>query len=140
MLSVSETVDLQAPAAEVWKTVGNFGAAASYLEVVDRCELMGSPPGAERVLHLKGGGSVLERLILASDSDKAFRYTIVDSPLPVSDYVSTVRVDALDPQRCRVTWSASFESHGVSDAEAQATIAGIYRMGFDGLKKLHDPS
>lgn len=140
MLAVSETVDLNASAATVWKTVGDFGAAARYLDVVERCDLSDTGGSTERLLHLRGGGTVRERLVLASHDDQALRYTIVESPLPVNDYVSTVRVDALDEQRCRVTWAATFDARDASDDDAQAAIAGIYRMGFDGLKKLHDPS
>jgi hypothetical protein len=140
MLSVSETVDLNASADTVWKTIGNFGAAASYVEAVERCELHTSGDATERLLHLKGGGTVRERLVLSSDHDRALRYTIVESPLPVNDYVSTVRVDALDDQSCRVTWASTFDARDATDSDAQAAIAGIYRMGFDGLKKLHDPA
>lgn len=103
MLSVSEPVDLHAPANAVWKTLGDFGGTQRYLDVVERCELVCHGGTTERVLHLKGGGNVRERLVLSSGEDRALRYTIVESPLPVADYMSTVRVDPLDGRRCRVT-------------------------------------
>lgn len=140
MLSVSESAELRAPASQVWRTVGDFGAAASYMAEVERCDLQGSGGDAERVLHMKDGGQVHERLILSSEADHALRYSIVESPLPVRDYVSTVRVDPLDDARCRITWSASFESRDGSDADARATIASIYQMGFAGLRRLHEPA
>ena len=74
MLSVSETVDLQAPADAVWKTLGDFGGAQRYLDVVKRCELAQHGSSIERVLHLKDGGSVRERLVLSSDDDRALPY------------------------------------------------------------------
>ncbi|WP_431636561.1 SRPBCC family protein [Dyella sp. KULCS107] len=137
MLSVSESVDLQAPADAVWKTLGDFGGAQRYLDVVKRCELVHHDGSTERVLHLKGGGSARERLVLSSDDDRALRYTMVESPLPVADYVSTVRVDPLGPQRCRVTWAATFDAHGGSDEEAREAVSGIYRVGLEGLRQLH---
>lgn len=140
MLVVSETVDLNVPAATVWKTVGDFGAADRYLAVVERCDLERHGDGTERLLHLKGGGTVRERLVLSSNDDQALRYTIVDSPLPVNDYVSTVRVDALDDDHCRVTWASTFDARDASDGDARHAIADIYRMGFEGLKKLHERS
>ena len=137
MLSVSESVDLQAHADAVWKTLGDFGGAQRYLDVVERCELVHHDGSIERVLHLKDGGSVRERLVLSSDDDRALRYTMVESPLPVADYVSTVRVDPLGPQQCRVTWAATFDAHGGSDEEAREVVSGIYRMGLEGLRQLH---
>lgn len=140
MLVVSETIDLNVPAAAVWKTVGDFGAADRYLAVVERCDLEQRGDGTERLLHLKGGGTVRERLVLSSHDDQALRYTIVESPLPVNDYVSTVRVDALDHDHCRVTWAATFDARDASDGDARSAIEDIYRMGFEGLKKLHERS
>lgn len=137
MLSVSETAELNVPADVVWKTLGDFGAADRYLDVVERCELQQRGGSVERLLHLRGGGQVHERLVLACTHDRALRYTIVDSPLPVADYVSTVRVDALDGDRCRVRWSATFDPHGVAGEQARDAVASIYRMGFDGLRRLH---
>ncbi|HEX5304495.1 MAG TPA: SRPBCC family protein [Dyella sp.] len=138
MLSVSESVELNAPAEAVWNTVGDFGAAQRYLAVVERCDLSHHGSSTERLLHLKGGGSVRERLVLSNDEDRSLRYTIVESPLPVADYVSTVRVDPVDDARCRVTWASTFEPRDSSDAEAREAITGIYRMGFDGLRQLHE--
>lgn len=140
MLSVSETIDLNAAADAVWKTIADFGAADRYVAAVERCDLSRGEEGIERQLHLKGGGIVRERLVLSSDEDRALRYTIVESPLPVSDYVSTVRVDSIDDGHCRVTWASTFDAQGASDSDAQAAIVGIYRMGFDGLRQLHDRS
>lgn len=137
MLSVSESVELPASAHAVWKTLGDFGGAQRYLAAAERCELVHHAGSTERVLHLKGDGSVRKRLVLSSDEDRSLRYTIVESPLPVADNISTVRVDPLDDRRCRVTWAAIFDAHGSSDDEAREAIAGIYRMGFDGLRGLH---
>ena len=96
MLSVSESVELPAPAKAVWKTLGDFDGAQRYLAVVERCELAHHDGSTERVLHLKGGGNVREPRVLSCDEDRSLRYTIVESPLPVADYVSTLRVDPVD--------------------------------------------
>lgn len=137
MLSVSEAAEFNAPADVVWKIVGDFGAAARYLDVVERCELQHRSGSTERWLHLRGGGLVHERLVLACPHDRALRYTIVESPLPVADYVSTVRVDEVDDRHCRVSWSATFDPQGADETQARDAIAAIYRMGFDGLRRLH---
>lgn len=137
MLSVSEAAELNVPADVVWKTLGDFGAADRYLDLVERCELQRNGGSVERLLHLRGGGLVHERLVLACPQDRALRYTIVDSPLPVADYVSTVRVDAIDGDRCLVSWSATFDPRGAGEEQARDAVAAIYRMGFDGLRRLH---
>lgn len=137
MLSVSESVDLHMPVADIWKTVGDFSAIDRYLAAVDRCVMNGDAENCERVLLLRDGGAVRERLILSSPTDHAMRYAIVESTLPVDDYTATLRVDELDAQQCRVTWSSSFDARNVPDVEAKGIIAAIYRQGFDGLRRLH---
>lgn len=137
MLSVSEAVELDIPADTVWRTVGDFGAADRYLDLVERCELQRRGGSTERILHLRGGGQMHERLALACPQDRALRYTIVDSSLPVSDYVGTMRVEALGEGRCRVRWSGTFDPQGGDEATAREAVAAIYRMGLEGLRRLH---
>lgn len=137
MISVSKSTEIKAPAAAVWKTVGDFGSAQRYLAVVEHCDLHGEGAGLERSLRLKDGSVVRERLMLHNDGDQSLRYAIVEGPLPVADYVSTMRVDSVGAGQCRVTWSSTFEPRGASEADARTTIEGIYQMGLDGLQKLH---
>jgi hypothetical protein len=63
------------------------------------------------------------------------QYSIVDGPLPVADYLSTMKLTAAE-EGCELEWSGDFNAAGASDEDARETMTGIYQMGFDGLAKL----
>lgn len=137
MIEVYRRVTIDAPAGAVWNTVGDFGAAAEYLPPVASCQVEGSGVGAVRTLELEEGGEIVERLEALDTSARVLRYSILHSPLPVDDYLSTLKVKELDEARCEVEWSSRFEANGVSEAEARAIFESLYEAGLEALKELH---
>jgi hypothetical protein len=123
MSEVTRSVALAASATDVWSLIGGFndlpdwhpGAAGSTLEEV----------GGEtrRVIALKGGGAITERLITHDDATMSCTYAIVDSPLPVTGYQATLSVRAAG-SGCEVP-----------AAKAEEIVAGIYDAGLGALKK-----
>lgn len=135
MAEVSMSADLNASADTVWSTVGNFAALERWHPAVERSETEGSGVGSVRNLHLAGGGLLRERLEGFDASGRSLRYSIIDGPLPVQDYVSTLQVSG-DGGRSTVTWSGRFEPAGASEAEAVKVMEGIYKAGLDTLKTM----
>jgi hypothetical protein len=86
-----------------------------------------------RHLGLKGGGTIDEQLQRISKPRHSLTYTILASPLPVKDYVSTITLSEAKGGT-RIVWKSRFTANGASDAEAAKIIGGIYTSGFDGLK------
>lgn len=80
-------------------------------------------------------GILREQLLQMDDGAHSYTYSILESPLPVSGYVSTLGVlegDALD--MATVVWASQFAAEGMSEQEASAVIAGIYEAGLQSLK------
>ena len=98
--------------------------------------------GAVRNLTLGDGGKVVERLIALDDRDRRLTYTIVESPFPVRDYVSTLHVLALTSGgECVVTWSVRFDCD-LDEAERLSAFFGrdVYGTGLEGLVAYLSPS
>ena len=69
-----------------------------------------------------------------SDEGMSYTYEIVESPLPVSDYVSTLAVmDSTGGSM--ITWSGEFAAKGAPDAQAVEVISGIYQAGLAALEE-----
>ena len=82
---------------------------------------------------MKGGGTIVERLLKWDAKGKSYTYTIVSSPLPVTHYISTIKV-AADGSGSDVSWTGKYKAKkGTSDADAQKVIDGIYKAGVDAL-------
>ncbi|HLH12216.1 MAG TPA: SRPBCC family protein [Methylovirgula sp.] len=119
------------PPDAVWKKVGNFCGIADWHPAVAKCELSHSKK--IRTLSLKGGGTIVERLLKWDDKGMSYSYAIVSSPLPITHYVSTIKV-VPDGSGSDVVWSGKYKAKkGTSDADAQKTIDGIYKAGADAL-------
>ena len=134
MLTVERSVALPATAAEVWSLIGGFGDLDKWHPAVEGCRTETAGDETVRLLTLPGGGKLSEVLIAHDPARMSYTYGIVEGPLPVRDYRSSLRVDA-GTEGCKVVWSGEFEAEGTSDDKAREVIAGIYEAGLDALKK-----
>jgi len=146
-LHVRKTIVIDADPAKVWQTVANFDALASWHPAVAKDEIVeggNNSIGEVRLLTLKGGGTIKEKLLGFSDAEHRFRYAIVEGVLPVSAYTSTFTVTPVGTNKTSVTWSGSFKRKNVgdnpgddeNDKTAIVTIGGVYKAGLDNLKKI----
>ncbi|MDQ2101772.1 SRPBCC family protein [Azospirillum isscasi] len=133
-VEVTESVTLPYPVDKVWQQIGPFCNVGAWHPAVESCTLRQRDGAQERVLALKGGGAIEERLLSSSASSHRIRYSILASPLPVKDYSASLSA-APAGKGTRVVWKARYTSNGASDEETRKAISGIFTSGFDGLKQ-----
>lgn len=131
-LEVVKTTNLPAPPDKVWQTIGDFCGIGNWHPAVEKCAPSDKSGKPQRTLSLKGGGTILEEQQIRDDKGMSYTYTIVESPLPVANYKSTIVVTP-EGSGSRVTWKGNFNAKGASDAKAEEVIGGIYEAGFKGL-------
>jgi uncharacterized protein YndB with AHSA1/START domain len=131
-LDASKSVDIKAPPAKVWATIGDFCGISQWHPAIANCTP--SMDGAKhiRTLDLKGGGQIVERQVSRHDKKMEYTYAIVSGPLPVAKYRSTIKVTP-SADGSTVTWTGTFVAKGADDAKATAAIQGIYDSGLDAL-------
>lgn len=133
MISVKETITLDARPSDVWSIIGDFDGLASWHPAVASSDA--DKEGASRLRHLTlgDGSKITERLDTHDDDARTYTYSILDAgPLPVKDYQSTIETSA-SGSGAIVKWSSEFEPNGVPDADARAAISGVYTGGFAAL-------
>lgn len=137
MTEVHVNEPVAAPAAKVWALVRDFGGIAKWGgPALQSCTVEGEGVGAVRHIGLLGGLSLAERLEALDEAGRSLSYAIVGkSPIPVKNYLSTIRVVEDGPTACRVDWSSRFEPDGTGEEQAQAMIRGVYTGGIAGLRK-----
>lgn len=149
MLSVKESVEINAPAAKVWEKVQNFNDLGAWHPAVAKTEISSgtnNQVGAVRQLTLQDGGKINEKLLNYNAKAMSFKYSIIDGVLPVSNYVSTVTVKANGADKTTVVWSGNFKrkdlssnpAEGQDDAAATTTMTSVYRGGLDNLKNISE--
>lgn len=147
ILHASNTVTIDASAYKVWHTARDFNALNTWHPGVASDEIVegsNNVVGAVRVLTLKGGGTVKEKLLAFDDKGHSFKYAIVESVLPLSNYTSTFLVKSLGKGKSSVTWSGRFKRKNTADNPGEKendkaavdTARSIYGGGLDSLKKI----
>ena len=146
-LKASESVTINAPVSAVWDKVKSFDGLNNWHPAVARDEIVegnNDEAGAVRLLTLKDGGTIKEKLLGFDDTGHSFKYTILEGVLPVSGYTSTLRVKSAGKGVSKVIWSGTFKrkdtgdkpADNADDKTATTTISGVYRGGLDNLKTL----
>ncbi len=145
-LRVAQTIVIQAPVEAVWAASKDFDGLAKWHPALEKDEIVkgkNNVPGAVRVLSLKGGGTIREQLLAFSDPTHSFKYKILESPLPVANYVATFTVKAGKDNTATLHWAGTFKRKNPADNPpedqtddaAKKVIAGIYSSGLANLKK-----
>lgn len=136
---VSSVIDV--PAARVWERVRDFNGLPRWHPLIRDSRIENSEPsdkiGCVRDFHLQNGDRIRERLLGLSDYDFFCTYAILESPMPLTDYVATLRLTPVtDGDRCFAEWTAEFDC---DEAEAEALVTGIgtdvFLAGFSALKR-----
>ena len=139
-IMVRKGITVDAPSHLVWKLVGSFDGMDDWHPAVVNSVLVGDgvTPGSRRLLLLPGKVVIAEELLAYSADEMSYSYAIVDSPLPVEGYVSTIQIISKGDKDSQVMWSSTFRAkEGVSDQEAKDAITGVYTAGLNSIKDLH---
>ena len=132
-IDLSESVDVAASPADVWAAIGDWCSIASWHPVIAECEAYEEDGKTMRKLTTGDGGEIIEEQTGMDGDAMSFSYAIIESPLPIADYASTMAVTE-NGDGATVTWSSSYSANGVSDDEALELMTGVYRAGLDELK------
>lgn len=147
---VIREVAIKAEQAKVWAMVKDFGGLHKWHPAAENTtlEMRKDDSGAEvqhRLITLKGGGTLLEKLVGATDEDMKLEYRIVEGVLPVSGYRAIMQVKAGPGSgESTVTWIGRFYNKansvdakpGEDNAAAVKAVEGVYDAGLPALKKL----
>lgn len=127
--TVNRSIDITADPELVWQAVGDFCDIDDWHPAVVACALKAQDGSVHRRLTIADGAEFFEKLV-AVEQNVSYTYSIVDSPLPVTNYVATMSISRGDPNQ--ITWSGRFRS---DDPEMEAVIANIYETGLAELSR-----
>jgi hypothetical protein len=136
---VSSVID--APAAKVWDKVRDFNALPRWHPAIRDSRIENGEPsdrvGCIRDFHLQNGDRIREKLLGLSDYDYFCTYSILESPMPLTGYIATLRLTPVtDGDRTFAEWTAEFDC--APEAE-EGLVSGIgttvFQAGFNALKR-----
>ncbi len=140
-MEVSASDVINAAPARVWDVIRDFNALPNWHPLVAESRIeQGLDPaqvGAVRSFVLKDGGKIREQLLALSDYDYRFTYSIISSPMAVSNYVATIQLLPVTAgDRCYAEWSCTFDCpESESESLAELIGNGVFQAGLDALKE-----
>ena len=120
--------------ARLWTQFGGWCSIKDWHPAIASCDASKEGDSEFRTLTLKDGGKIKEKLI--ERKDFAYKYIIVESPLPVKNYEAQFALtpDDDDEDEINFAWSAVFDAEGKPDKDARGVIDGIFKAGLDNIK------
>lgn len=140
MVKVVKSTVLGAPVESAWEVLRDFnGHEAWHPAVVDSAIDRGQPSdkvGCVRRFHLADGSELREQLLTLSDADMAFSYCLLETPVPLFNYVAHVRLAPVtDGDSTFWHWESRFDTPtGREDELRQMVAEDIYQGGFDAIR------
>ena len=127
---------------ETWAVVRQFNGLPDWHPAIRASEITGGgdglTPGAMRVLTGVDGSVYRERLVDLDDTDRKLTYEIVEAPLPVRGYRSTLHVQHVaDTGGAFLCWHATFDpAEGTTAHQATTVLEAPYAPALAGLHTL----
>lgn len=143
---VSESVEINAPAAKVWSVIGNFQDMNWADGVAKTTGKGGNAVNATRTLTLTSGATIDQDCTFYDAATMTYGYFTdkVDvKVLPVNDYSGRISVTADGADKSKVSWEAAFyrgfmnndPPPELSDDAALKAVTKTVRASLDGLKQ-----
>jgi hypothetical protein len=132
---------ISASAARVWARVRDFNGMPNWHPAIAESRIENGEPadkvGCIRSFSLRNGDRLREQMLGLSDYDMFCTYSILDSPMPLTNYVATLRLTPItDQDRTFIEWSADFDCAPDRESELVSNIGGnVFQTGFDALKR-----
>lgn len=132
---------INAEASAVWERVRDFNGMPKWHPRIRDSRIEDAYPadkiGCIRNFHLQSGDMIREQLLGMSDYDLFYSYTMLEGPMPVSNYLATLRLTPVtDGGRCFAEWSAEFDCDADKATDLMNGIGtNVFQGGFDALKR-----
>jgi NADPH:quinone reductase-like Zn-dependent oxidoreductase len=139
-VNVIQSAVIDAPIDRVWAVLRDFNSHEQWHPAVagSRMEndIAGDVVGGVRRFSLSDGAELREQLLSHSDREYSFTYCILDSPLPLFDYMATVRLKPVtDGNQTFWDWRSQFRAPDDRATELENRVGRqIFEAGFGGLR------
>ncbi|MDA1266442.1 MAG: SRPBCC family protein [Planctomycetota bacterium] len=128
------------PIEVVWAAIRDFNGLPDWNPNVTASHIEDGRPsdavGCVRNFTLVGGGKLREQLLALSDLDHSCTYSILESPMPLENYIATLRcLPITDGARTYVEWVADFDCPPEEEAGLIESIGqDVFQASFEALK------
>jgi hypothetical protein len=131
---------VDAPCDTVWAVLRDFDGMPSWHPPIRTSAIERQRPsaavGCVRRLTLADGAEIREQLLTLSDLEMTYSYCMLDTPLPLFNYVAHARLlPVTDGNRTFWQWEAQFDARPQDETDMVRLIGtDIFETGFAAMK------
>ena len=140
MPRVIRSIIMDAPVEAVWDVIRDFNGHDQWHPAVAESHMERGQPsdrvGSVRSFRLADGANLREQLLTLSDLEMSFSYCLLDTPVPLFNYVAHVRLSPVtDRDQTFWEWESRFDTPAGQGAELAALVGNdIYAAGFEAVR------
>ena len=141
MPRVVRSTILDAPVDRAWAVLRDFNGHDWWHPAVATSAIERGHPsdrvGCVRRFRLKDGGELREQLLTLSDLEQTYSYCLLETPVPLFNYVAHVRLlPVTDGDRTFWQWESRFTTRpGEERPMAEQVGENIYAAGFEAIRR-----
>ena len=142
MPHVVRSTIIEAPVDRLWSILRDFNGHDRWHPIVARSEIERANPsdrvGCVRRFQLRDGNELREQLLTLSDLEMTFSYCLLDTPIPLFNYVAHVRLlPVTDGNRSFWHWESRFTTPPGREAELARLVGDeVYTNGIEAVRLL----
>lgn len=142
MLKVYRSTIIDAPISKVWAILRDFNSHERWHPAIAQSQIEAGLTvdqiGAIRSFTLTGGERLREQLLSLDDQKHHLRYSIVESEVPLLNYVAEIGLKPLTSENKTFwSWSSEFKTPVGREEELAGLVAtNIYQAGFEAIQAL----
>ena len=140
MVKVIRSTVMDAPVEDVWEVIRDFNGHDQWHPAVATSAIeRGNPSdmvGCVRRFRLEDGSELREQLLTLSDIEQSFTYCLLDTPIPLFNYVAHCRLFPItDGDLTFWEWESRFDTPKGREDELAAMVGdNIYSAGFAAVR------
>ncbi|QWG22282.1 SRPBCC family protein [Bradyrhizobium sediminis] len=132
--TLTRSIEVNGAPSAVWSVIGAFCAIKDWLPPVGMCIEDGKSPPTRTLVTRDGKASFVETQISRNDREYSYSYAFISSPLPVTDYRSTIKVTAKGDGVSVVTWTGAYTPDSGKEKDAMEALNGVYESGLAAIQ------
>lgn len=142
MPHVVRSTIIDAPVDRLWSVLRDFNGHDRWHPIVAKSEIERAYPpdriGCIRRFLLRDGNELREQLLTLSDLEMTFSYCLLDTPIPLFNYVAHVRLlPVTDGNRSFWHWESRFTTPPGREAELARLVGDeVYTNGIEAVRRL----
>jgi len=137
---------IEVPTEQVWAVLRDFNGHEEWHPAIASSAIERGLPsdavGCTRRFRLTDGKELSERLLTLSDLEMTLSYCLLDTPVPLFNYVAHVRVSPItDVDHAFCEWESRFDTRIGEEAAMRSLVTDdIYLAGFRAVRNrlLHE--